>query len=88
MNRRPERQQLWHELERSLAALVESLSAELKPKDKEILIDFIENREYGVALEGLHLLAVEQSIQLTLPQQQEIQRLAQLMSIDLDQIGK
>jgi hypothetical protein len=68
-----------------MTPLVESLSAELQPKDKEILIDFIENYEYGVALEWLYSIVVERSIQLTLPQQQEIQRLAQRMGIDLSQ---
>jgi hypothetical protein len=81
-------QQLRQELERSMTPLVESLSAELQPKDKERLIDFIENYEYGVALEWLYSIVVERSIQLTLPQQQEIQRLAQRMGIDLSQFEK
>jgi hypothetical protein len=55
----------------------------LKHQDREMLSDFIQNREYGVALEWLHSLVVERSLEATLTQENEIERLARLMNISL-----
>jgi|GraSoi2013_115cm_1033766.scaffolds.fasta_scaffold239599_2 hypothetical protein len=78
------RNELWHELEKSLKSLVISISStELDKHNRDLLDEFVENREYGIALEWLHSLIVERSIQLSLQQEKEIQRLAQLMEIDL-----
>lgn len=65
-------------------SLLESLSADLARRDQEILINFIENREYGVALEWLRSVIVEQPVQLTVRQAKEMQRLAELMNIKLE----
>lgn len=78
------RQEIWQELEKSLMSLLESLSADLARRDQEILINFIENREYGVALEWLRSVIVEQPVQLTVRQAKEMQRLAELMNIKLE----
>jgi hypothetical protein len=88
MDGRNELEQLRQERERALKALIDSMSSELDPKDKVLLINFTENYEFGVALEWLYSLVVEKSIQLTLQQEQEVQRLAQLLGIDLSRIGK
>ena len=78
------RNELWHELEKSLKSLVISISStELDKQNRDLLDEFVETREYGIALEWLHSLIVERSIQLSLQQEKEIQRLAQLMEIDL-----
>jgi hypothetical protein len=45
--------------------------------------DFIENREYGLALEWLAEAAATQGIQLSEAQQAECDRLAKLMGVDL-----
>ena len=83
------RNELWHELEKSLKSLVISISStELDKHNRDLLDEFVENREYGIALEWLHSLIVERSIQLSLQQEKEIQRLAQLMEIDLRQCCK
>jgi len=59
------RNELWHELEKSLKSLVISISStELDKHNRDLLDEFVENREYGIALEWLHSLIVERSIQL------------------------
>jgi hypothetical protein len=76
---------LWDELERSLASLVESMSIILAKRDVDLLTEFIENREYGVALQWLDATVVEYSFELSPAQETEIQRLAELMQIELDE---
>jgi hypothetical protein len=78
-----DRQAAWRELERALTSLVSSLSSQLNGKDRELLTDFIGNREYGIALEWLYSIVVERKLQLSAPQQHEVRRLADLMEIDL-----
>jgi hypothetical protein len=58
----------------------------LDDKDRQILIDFIENREFGVALEWLCSIVVERNRQLSEQQGYEIKRLAALMKIDLSKV--
>jgi hypothetical protein len=82
------RDELWRDMERSLKSLVDSIPPKLDDKNRELLNEFAENREYGVALEWLHSVIVERSIQLSAQQEQEIQRLAQLMGIDLPDSGE
>jgi hypothetical protein len=45
----------------------------------------IENREYGVVLQWLDATVVEHSFELSPAQETEIQRLAGLMQIELDE---
>ena len=78
-----DRQERWRQLEKSLTSLVGSMSSKLGDQDRELLNDFIENREYGVALEWLYSTVVEENIQLDPDQEAEIKRLAQIMDIDL-----
>jgi hypothetical protein len=76
---------LWDELERSLASLVESMSIILGKRNVDLLTEFIENREYGVALRWLDAMVVEQSLELSPAQEREIRRLAEFMQIELDE---
>ena len=69
-------------LETSLSSLLSSLASRLDPASYEIVNDFIENREYAVALEWLGEAASIQAIQLSSAQQAEFDRLAKLMGID------
>jgi hypothetical protein len=82
------RDELWRDLENSLKSLVESMPAKLDGKNRELLNEFAENREFGVALEWLHSIIVERSIELSAQQEQEIQRLANLMGIRLPDSGE
>jgi hypothetical protein len=78
------RDELRRELEKSLTSLISSISsAEIDQHNRELLAEFVENFEYGVALEWLHSLIVERRIQLSPEQDDEIRRLAQRMKIDL-----
>jgi hypothetical protein len=82
------RDELWRDLENSLKSLVESMPAKFDGKNRELLNEFAENREFGVALEWLHSIIVERSIELSAQQEQEIQRLANLMGIRLPDSGE
>ena len=78
------RDQLWQHLETSLSTLVDLLAPKLDEKNLGLLRDFIDNREYGVALEWLVSLIKTHSIQISSEQQQEIDRLATTMGLSLD----
>jgi hypothetical protein len=78
------RDQLWQHLETSLSTLVDLLAPKLDEKNLSLLRDFIDNREYGVALEWLVSLIKTHSIQISSEQQQEIDRLATTMGLSLD----
>lgn len=78
-----DRAELWHHLEESLTNLVDSMSIQISSRNRELLTHFIENREFGVALEWLHSLTVESNLRPSASQTLEIQRLAELMEIDL-----
>ncbi|MGY2901674.1 hypothetical protein [Bradyrhizobium sp. URHC0002] len=78
------RDEIRRELDGSLTSLINSISsAEIDQKNRELLAEFVENFEYGVALEWLHSLIVDRKIQLSPGQDQEMRRLAQRMKIDL-----
>ena len=78
------RDELRRELDGSLTSLINSISTtEIDQKNRELLAEFIENFEYGVALEWLHSLILDRKIQLSSEQDQEMRRLAQRMKIDL-----
>lgn len=79
-----DRNDLWRELEASLGVLVESMSTKIEKESLELLKEFIENREYEVALRWLHGVIVDRSIQLSPQQKQEIQRIAGLMHVNLE----
>jgi hypothetical protein len=78
------RAQLWQHLAASLSTLVDSLAPKLDEKNLSLLGDFIDNREYGVALEWLASLIKTRSMQISPEQQQEIDRLATTMGLSLD----
>lgn len=78
------RDEVRRELEKSLISLISSISTtEIDKGSRELLVEFIDNFEYGVALEWLHSLIVEKGIQLSSKQYEEIERLAERMKIDL-----
>ena len=79
-----DRERLWFELEKGLSALVEQLAVNIDAKNLELLRDLISNREYGVGLEWLHSILTERSIALSRSQREEVQRLARLMDIRLE----
>ncbi|MBX9646141.1 MAG: hypothetical protein K2X57_03675 [Xanthobacteraceae bacterium] len=76
----------WRHLEEALMSLVDSMAAQLDDMNRKILIDFIENREFGVALEWLHSIIRVRDLQLSDQQETEVQRLAGLMNIDLSKV--
>jgi hypothetical protein len=69
-------------LEASLSALLHSVAPQLAPASCAIVNEFIENREYALALEWLADAASIQGVQLSNAQQAEFDRLAKLMGID------
>ena len=77
MNRAEE----WRKLEEALTNL--SMSSQLSIRDCALLAEFIDNREFGVALEWLHSSVVENRLQPSASQKLEVQRLAKMMDIDL-----
>jgi len=78
------RDELRLELEKSLTSVISSISpTAIDQQDRKLLAEFVENFEYGVALEWLHSLIVERGIQLSGEQEEQIRRLAQRMKIDL-----
>jgi hypothetical protein len=78
------RDQLWQHLDTSLSTLVDLLAPKLDEENLSLLRDFIDNREYGVALEWLVSLIKTHSIQISPEQLQEIHRLAKTMGLHLD----
>jgi len=78
-----DRNELWRELERSLTSLVQSMSTSVDKKTLWLLKDYIDNREYGLALESLYDAIVDLRTELSPHQKQEIERLAGLMQISL-----
>ena len=72
------------ELTESLTSLMDSIaSAEIGQNDRNLLAEFVENSEFGVALDWLQSLLVERNIKLSAQQDEEIRKLAQRMDIDL-----
>ncbi|MBV8698009.1 hypothetical protein [Bradyrhizobium sp.] len=54
----------WKHLETSLSSLLSSLASQLAPASCQVVNEFIENREYAVALEWLAEAASIRGIQL------------------------
>jgi hypothetical protein len=78
------RDELRLELEKSLTSVISSISSDaIDRQNRDLLAEFVENYEYGVALEWLHSLIVERGIQLSSEQEEQVRRLAQRMKIDL-----
>jgi len=78
------REELWKQAERALTNLLDSMSTEIDEKNLAILKEFIDNREYGVALEWLHSIVQERSLDLSPQNKDEMLRLARSMNISLD----
>jgi hypothetical protein len=52
----------WKHLETSLSSLLSSIASQLDPSSRETVTEFIENREYAIALEWLAEAASKQGI--------------------------
>jgi hypothetical protein len=59
------------------------MSSQLSLRNRELLTEFIENGEFGIALEWVHSLAVNDDLRPSASQKLEIERLATMMEIDL-----
>jgi hypothetical protein len=70
-------------MDEALTSLANSIAPKIDQNSRDLLAEFIENFEFGAALEWLHSLTVSKAIQLSSEQEQEIRRLAQRMDIDL-----
>jgi shikimate dehydrogenase len=79
------RDELWAKAEKELTDIVDSVSAEIDTKNTAIVMSFVENREYGVALEWLHSLLTKRSIRVPDHTKEKIERLARSMGISLGQ---
>ncbi len=73
----------WKHLEKSLSGLLDSLAPKLDEQSLGLLRDFVNNREYGVALEVLHSVLTANSIPISPEQEEEMRRLAKTMSLSL-----
>jgi hypothetical protein len=78
------REELWKRAEATLTNLVNTMSTQIDEKNLAILRDFIDNREYQVALEWLHSIVKERSLELSPGNKDEMLRLAHSMNISLD----
>jgi hypothetical protein len=72
-------------LERHCTALINGLADQIDRPDLELLDDFVQNYEYGLALETLEALIVERSVSLTEQQKSEIRQLKRQMNMSLDE---
>jgi hypothetical protein len=73
----------WARLDADLTRLTNEILREEDKKNHDIVIDFIENREYGVALEWMSSVINEKPIVLSSTQLKTMLELAALMGIDL-----
>jgi hypothetical protein len=73
----------WLALSGGISSLVDALAPELDESTADIVRDFIENREFGLALEWLQAVVIEQSISLSNDQREKFDALARLMNVDL-----
>ncbi len=75
------REEAWQVLEKTLTALVASLEPELNRVTRDLLNDFVKNREYGVAIEWLKSYLDEHGLKLSDQQDEEIRRIFELLGI-------
>jgi len=77
------RDEFRREMEEALTSLAASIAPNIDQNSRDLLAEFIENFEFGVAVEWLHSLTVSKGMQLSSEQEQEIRRIAHRMDIDL-----
>jgi hypothetical protein len=73
----------WLKLEVGLTDLLETLKPSLDEGTIVLVQKFIDNNEFGVALEWLNSVALERNIGLSTQQSQKFRELAKLMEIEL-----
>ena len=81
------RQHLWSQLETELRALLASMNDFMPAKDAKMVGEFIEHREYGLALETMDLSAKEEKIARSPEQMRQFEHLAKLMGMDPQNIS-
>lgn len=74
----------WEHLANSLTSLLGSLTDRLDSRTVGIVDEFVQNREFGVALDWLAGAISQKGIILSAGQRREFAALAKLMDIDLD----
>ncbi|WP_027532485.1 MafI family immunity protein [Bradyrhizobium sp. WSM3983] len=74
---------LWRQLKEGLTHLLDSMAPQLAAEDRKLVMEFIDNREFGLALEWLHSVIAEKNLRPSASEASEIQRLAALMHIEL-----
>jgi hypothetical protein len=65
---------------------VQSVASQLDAKNLELLEDFIENREYAIAVEWLYSIIKERSIALSSEQKTQLSELATSLDVDLNSV--
>ena len=55
----------WIKIKRRLSEILTYLDSEISQNDKDVIQDFIENNEYGVALDWINSIIDECNIQVT-----------------------
>jgi len=75
----------WFKLQDLLLLLVDDLSSSIDQKNLQICREFIEHREFGVALEWLWSVAMENNISVSETQKCSFHHLAELMGMDSKQ---
>jgi hypothetical protein len=80
------REDIGQALEKSLRSLIDSISSmEIDQHNRDLLNEFVENRECAVALEWLDALVWKRSIRISPEQEREFERLALLMGVDFSE---
>lgn len=74
--------------EREFTRLIQSLADKIDQTNLDILYDFVQNYEYGVALDWLQSLIATRSIPLTEQQEIKIRQLQRRMNMSLDEIDE
>lgn len=72
-------------LEREFTRLIQDLEDKIDQTNLDLLNDFVQNYEYGVALDWLQSLIAERPISLTERQETAIQQLKRRMGLPLDE---
>jgi hypothetical protein len=73
----------WLKLEVGLTDFLDTLKPSLDERTIVLVQEFIDNNEFGVALEWLNSVALERNIGLSTQQSQKFRELAKLMEIEL-----
>lgn len=76
-----DRSELWERLDGTLRRALDQLRDTLRPRDSELIADFIDNREYGVAHEWLSSAINESGSAVPAEAQAALAEAARLMNL-------